>query len=204
MDNKIDILITGVGGQGTILAGKVISQMALEKGLDVKLSETHGMAQRGGSVVTHVRLGRKVFSPLIPRGQADYLISFEQLEALRWLHYLNPEGTAIVNAQKLPPLPVLTGDREYPDKVLAAIEAYARSVIVINALKETSARRNPKVTNMVLIGILASHLDFPLSDWEMVLGQVLPPGLIEINLQAFKEGYEFGTRALKQNSGYQQ
>ena len=189
--NKIDIFIAGVGGQGTILAGKIISTVALQRGLDVKLSETHGMAQRGGSVVTHVRLGPKVYSPLAEKGEVDFLLAFEQLEALRWLDYLAPTGTVIVNRQKLEPLPVLTGVQEYPKETIQRIRNHTERTVAVNALQETVARENPRVINMVLVGILASFLDYPAVEWEQALRDSLPPGLLDINEKAFYDGYHF-------------
>ncbi len=190
-NDQVDIFITGVGGQGTILAGKVISTVALLQDLDVKLSETHGMAQRGGSVVTHVRLGPKVYSPLAEKGEVDFLLAFEQLEALRWLDYLSPTGTVIVNRQKLEPLPVLTGVQEYPREILARIRGLAGRTVAVDALQETAARENPRVVNMVLVGILASLLDLPASAWEEALQASIPPRLLELNLRAFRDGYNY-------------
>jgi indolepyruvate ferredoxin oxidoreductase beta subunit len=188
---KIDILIVGVGGQGTILAGKIISRLGLENNLDVKLSETHGMAQRGGSVVTHVRLGDKVFSPLNTKGEVDYLVAFEQLEALRWLPYLSPRGTVVVNTQKIYPLPVLTGVQEYPENVLTMIQNRARCTIAIDVMLETSARKNPRAANVVLIGALASLLEFPRIEWEKVLAKTVPEKTLLLNLKAFEEGFYY-------------
>ncbi|MGI5875805.1 MAG: indolepyruvate oxidoreductase subunit beta [Dethiobacteria bacterium] len=188
---KIDILIVGVGGQGTILAGKIISRLGLENGLDVKLSETHGMAQRGGSVITHVRLGKKVFSPLNSIGEVDYLVAFEQLEALRWLPYLGPKGTAIVNTQKIYPLPVLTGTQKYPEDVLTTIQKNAHRTIFINVMQETSAKMNPRTANVVLIGTLASLLKFPRKEWEKVLANTVPKKTLSLNLKAFGEGFNY-------------
>lgn len=188
---KVDIFISGVGGQGTILVGKVISTVALQRGLDVKLSETHGMAQRGGSVVTHVRLGSRIYSPLAEKGEVDFLLAFEQLEALRWLEYLSPEGTVIVNRQKSEPLPVLTGVQEYPREVIQKIRQRAPRTVVVDALQDTVARENYRVTNIVLVGILASLLDFPAADWEQAIQDSLPPRLHEINLRAFQDGLNY-------------
>ncbi|OPL11806.1 MAG: hypothetical protein AVO34_08055 [Firmicutes bacterium ML8_F2] len=141
---KKDILIAGVGGQGTILTGRVIAALAMSEGLDVKTAETHGMAQRGGSVITHVRMGKKVYSPLIPQGDGDILLSFEKLEALRWLPFLSPEGTVIVNTQELDPMPVLTGETEYTDGILKEIESKAASLIAVDALNIDPVKKNPR------------------------------------------------------------
>lgn len=189
---KIDVLIAGVGGQGTILAGKIISHVALEKGLDVKLSETHGMAQRGGSVITHVRVGEKVFSPLIPRGEVDYLLAFEQLEALRWIEFLSRKGTVITNTQKINPLPVLTGAVQYPAHVMEEIRLFAPRTLEIDVLNDTVAAQNPRVTNLVLVGALAYYLHFPPADWEKVIASLVPSRMLELNLKAFQEGYRLG------------
>lgn len=197
-NDQVDIFITGVGGQGTILAGKVISTVALLQDLDVKLSETHGMAQRGGSVVTHVRLGPKVYSPLAEKGEVDFLLAFEQLEALRWLDYLSPTGTVIVNRQKLEPLPVLTGVQEYPREILNRIRGLARRTVAVDALQDTAARENPRVVNMVLVGVLASLLDLPASTWEAALQASIPPRLLEINLRAFRDGYNYQEKEISQ------
>jgi len=152
---KTDILIAGVGGQGTILTGRVIAALAMAEGLDVKTAETHGMAQRGGSVITHVRIAKKVYSPLIPQGDGDILLSFEKLEALRWLPFLRSEGTVIVNTQELDPMPVLTGQAEYPDNVLKEIEDKAGRLIAVDALNIGPVKKNPRVVNTFLLGILA-------------------------------------------------
>ncbi len=188
---KADILITGVGGQGTILAGKIIAAVALAQNLEVKTAETHGMAQRGGSVITHVRFAEKVFSPLIPPGDAGFLLSFEKLEALRWLPLLSPEGTVIVNTQVLEPLPVLTGQISYPAGILKEIESKAGKLIAVDALAQEPVKRNPRTVNTLLLGILASVLPFPRENWLKVLEELIPPKLLGINEQSFAAGWEF-------------
>jgi len=203
-DKKIDILIAGVGGQGTILAGKIISNAGLLWGLDVKLSETHGMAQRGGSVVTHVRMGEKVYSPLNSEGEVDFILAFEQLEALRWIHYLAPRGTVIVNTQKLDPLPVMIGACTYPDGILDTIKSRAYRTLDIDVMNDTPARNNPRVTNMVLIGVLASLLHYPVEDWDKVLIQNIPPKFVDLNREALTAGHKLGREkaaALEGGSG---
>ncbi len=187
---KADILICGVGGQGTILAGKIIAAVGLAENLEVKTAETHGMAQRGGSVITHVRLGEKVYSPLIPPGDAGFLLSFEQLEALRWLPFLSPTGTAIVNTQVLEPLPVLTGQAAYPEGILEEIKSKVRRLIAVDALALEPVRRNPRTVNTLLLGILASLLPFPRESWEQALVQLIPPKHLPINEQSFAAGWE--------------
>jgi len=169
---KKDILIAGVGGQGTILTGRVIAALAMSEGLDVKTAETHGMAQRGGSVITHVRMGKKVYSPLIPQGDGDILLSFEKLEALRWLPFLSPEGTVIVNTQELDPMPVLTGETEYTDGILKEIESKAAS-------------------NTFLLGILARLMPFAREKWLQILEQEIKAALVDINRQSFEAGWHY-------------
>ena len=194
--SKIDILIAGVGGQGTILAGNLISRLGVKENLDVKTAETHGMAQRGGSVITHVRLGDKVYSPLIPRGDIDYLLSFEKLEALRNLPFLVPEGTIIYNAQELNPLPVLTGADEYPPNISEEISRKVNSCYEIEALEHEPVKRNPRVLNTFLIGILSHFMPFELASWEKVLHEILPPKLLEINQEALRAGYKWSETSL--------
>jgi indolepyruvate ferredoxin oxidoreductase, beta subunit len=188
---EADILITGVGGQGTILTGKIISAVALAQNLDVKTAETHGMAQRGGSVITHVRFAEKVYSPLIPPGDAGFLLSFEQLEALRWLPFLSPEGTVIVNTQVLAPLPVLTGQSGYPEGILEEIERKVGKLIAVDALSLEPVRRNPRTVNTLLLGILASLLPFSRENWLSVMRELIPPKLLEINEESFSAGWEY-------------
>ena len=157
---EADLVIAGVGGQGTLLAGKIIAEAALAGNHDVKSSETHGMAQRGGSVLIHVRFARKVYAPLVPRGEADFLLAFEQLEALRSLPWLAPEGTAVVNMQAIAPLPVLTGQCDYPDGIEAALTANVKRVITVNASSIEPVCAHPRTANLFLLGILARRLPF--------------------------------------------
>jgi indolepyruvate ferredoxin oxidoreductase, beta subunit len=188
---KKDILIAGVGGQGTILTGRVIAALAMSEGLDVKTAETHGMAQRGGSVITHVRMGKKVYSPLIPQGDGDILLSFEKLEALRWLPFLSPEGTVIVNTQELDPMPVLTGETEYTDGILKEIESKAASLIAVDALNIDPVKKNPRVVNTFLLGILARLMPFAREKWLQILEQEIKAALVDINRQSFEAGWHY-------------
>ena len=188
---KTDILIAGVGGQGTILTGRVIASLAIAEGLDVKTAETHGMAQRGGSVITHVRIGEKVFSPLIPEGDGDILISFEKLEALRWLPFLSPRGTVIVNTQKLEPLPVLTGQLNYPDSILEEIKTKVDNLIAVDALSIDPISRNPRMVNTFLLGILARNMPFEKNKWLKVMEQEIKAKLVDINKLAFEAGWQY-------------
>jgi indolepyruvate ferredoxin oxidoreductase beta subunit len=189
--NKTDILIVGVGGQGTILTGRVIAALAMAEGLDVKTAETHGMAQRGGSVITHVRIAEKVYSPLIPPGGGDILLSFEKLEALRWLPFLSAEGTVIVNTQELEPLPVLTGKQEYSAGILEEIEGKVARLIAVDALKMEPVTENPRMVNTFLLGILARIMPYEKDKWLRVMEQEIKAKLVEINKKAFEAGWQF-------------
>ncbi len=189
--DKTDILIAGVGGQGTILTGRIIAALAIAEGLDVKTAETHGMAQRGGSVITHVRLGEKVFSPLIPEGGGDILLSFEKLEALRWLPFLSPSGTVIVNTQELDPLPVLTGKFAYPTGILEEIESRVERLIAAEALSIETVKANPKTVNTFLLGILARITPFEKDKWLQVMEREIKARLVDINKQAFEAGWNY-------------
>jgi len=189
--HKTDILIAGVGGQGTILTGRVIAALAINEGLDVKTAETHGMAQRGGSVITHARLGEKVYSPLIPQGDGDILLSFEKVEALRWLPFLNPSGTVIVNTQQLEPMPVLTGTMEYPTGIRKEIESKAARLIEVDALSHEPVKQNSRMVNTFLLGILARIMPFKKEKWLRVMEQIIKARLVDINKQSFKAGWEF-------------
>ncbi|NLC11537.1 MAG: indolepyruvate oxidoreductase subunit beta [Firmicutes bacterium] len=185
--NKIDILITGVGGQGTILAGKILGQLALNANLDVKMAETHGMAQRGGSVITHVRLGEKVYSPLIPLGAADFLLSFEQLETMRWLPYLRRGGTIIYHTRSLAPLPVLCKQMSYPAHIPEQLDALEVQVIPVTG-ENTPVEKNPRVLNITLLGVLSKHLPFKQEQWLEALENTVPPKFLDLNKEAFLAG----------------
>ncbi|NLJ67475.1 MAG: indolepyruvate oxidoreductase subunit beta [Clostridiales bacterium] len=186
---SINILIVGVGGQGTLLTSRVLGNLASDLGYDVKVSEVHGMAQRGGSVVTHVRFGNKVYSPLIEVGKADILLSFEKMEALRWVHYLKERGMVITNDQSINPMPVITGAAEYPDDILDGLKKSTAEVININALDIAKEIGNIRVTNSVLLGVLAKYTDIDYKNWEKALSHTVPPRTVEINLKAFDKGY---------------
>jgi len=191
---KKDILIAGVGGQGTILTGRIIASLAISEGLDVKTAETHGMAQRGGSVITHVRIGEKVYSPLIPQGDGDVLLSFEKLEALRWLPFLSPLGTVIVNTQELDPLPVLTGETEYSSEILEEIESKVGRLIAADALSIDPVTKNARMVNTFLLGILATTMEFEKEKWLKVMEQEIKAKLVDINKQAFEAGWQFANK----------
>ncbi len=183
------ILLVGVGGQGTILAGKLLTTGLLESGYDVKMSEIHGMSQRGGSVSTQVRYGEKVESPVIEPGGADILVSFEQMEALRWLSYVKPGGKVITNDAKIASMPILSGDALYPDQAIEEMQKHAE-VKVVGAQKIAEELGNPRVTNVVLLGSLIKSMDLEHIDWEQIIRDNVKENFIDINLQALKKGLE--------------
>jgi indolepyruvate ferredoxin oxidoreductase beta subunit len=187
--NKLNIMIVGVGGQGTLLASRVLGNVALKKNFDVKVSEVHGMAQRGGSVVTYVKMGPKVFSPLIEKGEADVILAFEQLEAFRWADYLKQDGTIIVNDQRIDPMPVITGKAKYPEQIIEKLSKKIRKTIAIDALKIAKQCGNIKAVNIVLIGLLAKSIDIDKGTWLEAIREVVPAKALEVNLKAFEAGY---------------
>ena len=191
MDNNktTNILIVGVGGQGTILASRILSYLAQEQGHDVKVSEIHGMAQRGGSVVTQVRMGQKVYSPLIAEGQADMILAFERLEALRWMHYLKKGGTMIISDQAIEPTPVIMGLQKYPENIIARIRAKVPDTIAVDALSLARKCGNDKVSNVVLMGVLARKMGFPKDKCIKAIEEKVPAKFLELNKQAFEEGW---------------
>ena len=183
------VMIVGVGGQGTLLASRILGGVLIEKGYDVKVSEVHGMSQRGGSVVTYVRFGDKVFSPVIEKGEADLIISFERLESARWLPYLKKGGKMIVNDQRIDPMPVITGVAEYPQGIIEAITAAEVDITAIDALSLAEEAGNTKAVNVVLMGTLAKNMDIESAVWEKVIRENVPPKFTELNLKAFDLGY---------------
>lgn len=191
MLKSVDILMAGVGGQGTILASRILALAAQEAGYDLKVSEIHGMAQRGGSVVTQARLGEKVYSPLIPPGGADVLLAFEKLEGLRLLAALKPGGTIIVNEQEIPPAPVLTGTAEYPQGILAFIRSAAPKTVSVDAYGLAKECGNPKAANVVLLGVMARNLPIEREIWEKALARRVPDKLLAVNKAAFAAGYDY-------------
>jgi indolepyruvate ferredoxin oxidoreductase beta subunit len=185
----MDVLMVGVGGQGTILASKILVHAAGAAGYDIKMSEIHGMAQRGGSVSTQVRLGEKVYSPLIEEGRADAILAFEKLEGLRGLNFLKEGGSIIVNDQAIAPVPVLAGLAEYPADIGGYIQAKVPGALVVDATKIAAECGNPKAANVVLVGVLARRLPIPLELWQAALEARVPPKFLEINKTAFARGY---------------
>jgi len=188
--NTKSVMIVGVGGQGSLLASRILGTVFMAQGYDVKVSEVHGMSQRGGSVVTYIKYGEKVYSPIVEQGEADYLLSFEQLEAARWLSYLKNDGTMIVSDQKIDPMPVITGAAEYPENVIGKLKGTGANIIDVDALKLATEAGSSKATNVVLIGVLSTIMPFPKEEWEKAIVQLVPPKFLEMNKKAFKLGRE--------------
>lgn len=190
MEKTINIALVGVGGQGTLLASNVIARTAMLAGFDVKKSEIHGMAQRGGSVVSQVRIGKKIYSPQIPEGETDVLVSFEMLESVRYADWVKPDGFALINRQIITPVTVSSGQQPWIEDLDARIEkAYPRHLIV-DALKMAEDFGNIKVTNMILTGALSGLLDIEGSVWEQAVAELVPAKFKELNLKAFAAGRE--------------
>ena len=187
MDTK-NIMIVGVGGQGTLLASKLLGRLLVSEGYDVKVSEVHGMSQRGGSVVTYVRFGEKVYSPIVERGEADYIISFEKAEAARWLPFLKKGGKMIVNTQQIDPMPVIIGAAEYPEDLADKLSTAGVELVAVDALALAEQAGTAKASNVVLMGVLASRTDFPEELWQQALEQCVPPKFLELNKKAFDLG----------------
>ncbi|MBT3318828.1 MAG: indolepyruvate oxidoreductase subunit beta [Clostridia bacterium] len=187
--NSKDILIVGVGGQGTLLASRILGNLAISQGHDVKLSEVHGMAQRGGSVVTHVRYGSKVFAPTVDAGSADIIIAFEKLEALRWIGKLKPNGKMFVNTQEIAPMPVVTGAVAYPSDIEGTIANEVPGTVFVDALSMAKQAGNAKAVNTVLIGVLAKHMDIDKQAFLDAIKATVPERFLDINIIAFEKGY---------------
>ena len=184
-----NIMIVGVGGQGSLLASKLLGSLLLDEGYDVKVSEVHGMSQRGGSVVTYVRFGDKVYSPIIGEGEADYILSFEKLEAARWASCLAKNGRIIVNTQEIDPMPVLIGKATYPQDVLAELTAKGLAVDAVDALSIATAAGSAKAVNIVLLARLAKLLDIPYEKWLAAIEKNVKPRFVELNKTAFANSY---------------
>ncbi len=182
-------MIVGVGGQGTLLASRLLGRALTKRGYDVKVSEVHGMSQRGGSVVTYVKYGDRVDSPIIREGEADLILAFELLESARWFGFMKPEGKLIVNPQQIDPMPVVIGSAAYPEGVLETLQAAGADVIEIDALTAAERAGSKKAVNVVLIGAMASQMDLPKEDWMEAVKETVPPKYLEMNLKAFELGY---------------
>lgn len=187
MSDVKNILLVGVGGQGTILASKILSEGLMSAGYDVKMSEIHGMSQRGGNVSTQIRFGSKVYSPIIGKGEADVIVAFEKMEALRWIEHLKPGGKMVVNDFEIPSVPILMGVAKYPQGILEELSSKA-DVAVFQAAGIAEKVGNARTMNIVLLGALVKALNLPGVDWEKAIRENVKPGFAEINTKAFIEG----------------
>lgn len=183
-----NIMIVGVGGQGTLLTSRILGNAVINQGYDVKVSEVHGMSQRGGSVVTYVKYGDKVYSPIVDRGEADVILAFELLEAYRALPYLKKDGKLIVNNQQIDPMPVITGAAKYPENIAEKLSASCDTTVV-EALKLADKAGNIKAVNVVLIGVMAKTTDIPYEQWIETIKTTVPERFLDVNLKAFEMGY---------------
>lgn len=187
MDTK-NIMIVGVGGQGSLLASKLLGYLLLNEGYDVKVSEVHGMSQRGGSVVTYVRYGSRVASPVIDEGEADYIVSFELLEAARWLPFLKPDGQIVTNIQQIDPMPVVTGVMEYPENLVQKMRDAGAKVDAMDCVTLAQEAGTVRAVNLVLLGRLSHYFDFPDEVWQNAIEACVPQKFLEINRRAFELG----------------
>ncbi|MBO4495008.1 MAG: indolepyruvate oxidoreductase subunit beta [Clostridiales bacterium] len=193
MAKDISIVLAGVGGQGTLIAGKLLGILALKLGWDIKVSEVHGMSQRGGSVITYVRMGEKVYSPIIEEGMADYVLAFEEVESIRWANLLKKDGVLLVNSQKIKSLPVLLGNAEYPENIFDSLKASDLSnakILEFDALSAALECGSSKAVNMVMVGALSAGMDIDKALWEEAINEAFASKakLIPMNLQAFNKG----------------
>lgn len=186
-----NIIIVGVGGQGSLLASKILGHLLLSEGFDVKVSEVHGMSQRGGSVITYVRFGEKVYSPVVDAGEADFIVSFEILETARWLPYLKAGGQIVTNTQQIDPMPVITGAAEYPANLVEKIRAQGIKIDAMDCLTLARQAGSQKAVNIVLLGRLSHYFDISETSWQNALRACVPPKFLDINQRAFALGKEF-------------
>ena len=187
METK-NIMIVGVGGQGSLLASKLLGQVLLQQGYDVKVSEVHGMSQRGGSVVTYVRYGDKVASPVIDKGEADFIVSFEVLEAARWVSFLRKDGQIVTSTQQIDPMPVVTGAAEYPENLVEKMRAAGAKVDALDCLSLAKQAGSSKAVNIVLMGRLSHYFDLPEDAWQKAMEAIVPPKFLKMNKKAFELG----------------
>ena len=187
METK-NVMIVGVGGQGSLLASKLLGHLLLEQGYDVKVSEVHGMSQRGGSVVTYVRYGDRVNSPVIDKGEADFIVSFELMEAARWLPYLKPDGQIVTSTQQIDPMPVITGAAAYPENLVEKMKATGAKVDALDCLKLAEQAGSSKAVNIVLLGRLSHYFGVDEAHWLSAIEAIVPPKFLELNKEAFKLG----------------
>lgn len=185
-----NILIVGVGGQGTLMTSRILARVAVNLGYDVKATEVHGMAQRGGSVVSEVRYGPKVYSPVIKKGDVDVLLAFEKLEAARWIPYLKPGGKVIINDERVDPLPVMTGKAQYPEDIAQHIASLVPDTTILDATDLAVECGSAKAANVVLVGLLAGALDLPQAEVEKAVREMVPAKALETNVTAFRRGVE--------------
>ncbi len=190
METK-NIIIVGVGGQGSLLASKILGDLLLRQGYDVKVSEVHGMSQRGGSVITYVRFGDRVYSPVVDEGEADYIVSFEILETARWLSYLKPDGQIVTNTQQIDPMPVITGAATYPEDLVSKIKAAGVKIDAMDCLSLAREAGSPKAVNIVLLGRLSHYFSISEEAWLEALAANVPPKFLELNKKAFALGKDF-------------
>jgi indolepyruvate ferredoxin oxidoreductase beta subunit len=183
-----NVMIVGVGGQGSLLASKLLGHLLLNEGYDVKVSEVHGMSQRGGSVVTYVRFGEKVYSPIIDKGEADFIVSFEQLEAVRYLEYLRPDGRIVTNTQQIDPMPVITGAAQYPENLIEKSQELGIQVDAMDCLALANEAGSSKAVNIVLMGRLSKYFDIPVEKWLKAIEECVPAKFVELNRKAFELG----------------
>ena len=183
-----NVMIVGVGGQGSLLASKLLGKLLLTRGYDIKVSEVHGMSQRGGSVVTYVRFGEKVYSPIIDKGEADFIVSFELLEAARWTEYLKPGGKIVVNTQKINPMPVIIGAMEYPENLEEKMREKGFDLEAFDALKLAEEAGSAKAVNIALMGRLSRFFDFTEKEWLEAIAESVPAKFLELNQKAFRLG----------------
>ncbi len=191
--DAFDIIICGVGGQGIILASNVLCNTAFLESFDVKKSEVHGMAQRGGSVITHVRIGKKIHSPLIEQGNSDIVLAFEKLEALRYIHYLKKNGTAIVNDREIPPMSVLTGAAQYPVNIKGKLK-HRGMIYFVDAEKIAFELGNRRTVNIILLGVLSCFLGFKKKSWKTAISKNVKKKFVDLNLAAFNRGASLLTK----------
>ena len=202
--NKADFILVGVGGQGTLLASNILAEVGLRAGYDVKKSEVHGMAQRGGSVISHVRWGDKVYAPLLSRGEPDFLVAFEKLEALRYGDYLRPGGVALINDHDIPPISVTAGDDVYPtdEQVRQVLAAITDKVFFVPAVPLAEELGNPRVANVLILGVLSTFLDVPENLWLEVIAERVPEKYVSLNQEAFRVGRVQGKNSgLRESNG---
>ena len=188
MSDVKNIMIVGVGGQGALLASKTLGQVLLDAGYDVKVSEVHGMSQRGGSVVTYVRYGDKVYSPIVDKGEADFIVSFELLEAARYTEWLKKDGHIVVNTQMIDPMPVITGAAKYPENLVEKMKAAGFNVDALDCLDLAEQAGTSKAVNIVLMGLLSKYMDFGEDKWLAAIEKLVKPQFLEVNKKAFALG----------------